>query len=193
MSNEIEKMKQRWYFFLWLLFSCLVVVQLLCPHGLQHSRLPCPSLSPRVCSNVYWIGDAIQPSHPLLPHFPALNLSQHQDLFPMSRLFAQDMEGGQSIGASASVLPMNIQEWLLLELTGLISLLSRKLSRVFSSTTIQNLKLLGSQPSLWPICTWLLQQQYLSLWGPLLEKWFIYFLICYLGLAQLFFQGASVF
>ena len=113
--------------------------------------------------------------------------------FPMSRLFAQDMEGGQSIGASASVLPMNIQEWLLLELTGLISLLSRKLSRVFSSTTIQNLKLLGSQPSLWPICTWLLQQQYLSLWGPLLEKWFIYFLICYLGLAQLFFQGASVF
>ena len=60
--------------------------------------------------HVHWVGDAIQPSHPLLPPFPpAFNLSQHQGLF-------------QSIGASASVLPMNIQGWLPLGLTGLISL-----------------------------------------------------------------------
>ena len=67
------------------------------PHGLQHSRLPCPSLSPRVCSNscpLSW--DAIQTSHPLLsPSSRAFNLSQHQ-CFPMSWLFSS---GGQSIGS----------------------------------------------------------------------------------------------
>ena len=70
----------------------------------------------------HWVGDAIQPSHPLSsPSPPALNLSRHQDLF-QSWLFSS---GGQSIGpsASASVLPMNIQNWSLLGLTGLISLL----------------------------------------------------------------------
>ena len=69
----------------------------------------------------HWFSNAIQPSHPLFLPFPlALNVSQHQS-FPMSHLFAT---GGQSIGASAlpSVLPMNIQGWFLLELTGLISL-----------------------------------------------------------------------
>ena len=86
-------------------------------------------------THVHWVGDAIQPSHPLLtPSSPALNLSQHQGFFPVSWLFAS---GGQSIGASASasVLPMNFQGWFPLGLTGLISLLSKELSRVFSSTT----------------------------------------------------------
>ena len=88
-----------------------------------------------VQTHVHWVGDAIQPSHPLLtPSSPALNLSQHQEFFPMSWLFAS---GGQSIGASASasVLPKNIQGWFPLGLTGLLSLLSKGLSRVFSSTT----------------------------------------------------------
>ena len=83
-------------------------------------------------THVHWVSDAIQPSHPLLPPSPlALNLSQHQS-FPVSWFFAS---GGQSIGASASasVLPMNIQGWFPLRLTGLISLLSKGLSRVFSS------------------------------------------------------------
>ena len=77
--------------------------------------------------------------------------------FPMSQFFAS---GGQSIGASASasVLPMYIQGWFPLGLTGLISLLSKGLSRVFSSTTVQRHQKFGAQPSLWSnshICTWL--------------------------------------
>ena len=86
-------------------------------------------------THVHWVDDAIQPSHPLLtPSSPALNLSQHQGFFTMSWLFAS---GSQSIGASASasVLPMNIQRWFPLGLTGLISLLSKGLSRAFSRTT----------------------------------------------------------
>ena len=75
----------------------------------------------------------------------------------MSWLFAS---GGQSIGASisASILPMNVQGWLILGLTGLISFLSKGLSRVFSSTTIQKYPFFGAQPSFWSksqICTWL--------------------------------------
>ena len=78
-------------------------------------------------THVHWVSDAIQPSHPLSsPSLPALNLSQHQGLsFPMSRLFAS---GGQSIGASASVLTMNIQGWFPLAFTCLI-LLSKGLSK----------------------------------------------------------------
>ena len=77
---------------------------------------------------VHWISDAIQPSHPLLPASSfAISLSQCQGLCIRWQLFAS---GGQSIGASASVLPMNIQGWFPLGLTGLISLLSNGLSRV---------------------------------------------------------------
>ena len=82
--------------------------------------------------HVHWIGDAIQPSSPLPPPYPfAFNLSQHQGLF-MSQLFAS---GGQSIGASAwaSVLPMNIQNWFPLGLIGLIFLVSKGLSEVFTT------------------------------------------------------------
>ena len=98
---------------------------------------------------VHWVGDTILQFRPLLlPSPPVLNLSQHQGLFPTSQLFASD---GQSIGpsASASVLPMNIQGWFPLGLTGLISLLSRGLSRVFSSTTVWNCQFFGTQPSVW--------------------------------------------
>ena len=99
-------------------------------------------------TRVHWVGDAIQPSHPLLPPSPpALSLSQHQS-FSMSWLFAS---GGQSIGASASasVLPVNIQSWFPLGLTGLISLLSKGLSRVLSSTTVQKHQFFSAQPFLW--------------------------------------------
>ena len=80
--------------------------------------------------HVHYFDDAIQPSHPLSsPSPPAFNLSQHQaKSFPVSQLTAS---GGQRIGASASVLPMNIQGWFPLELIGLISLQSKGLSRVF--------------------------------------------------------------
>ena len=96
-------------------------------------------------THVRWVGVAIQPSHPLLPPSPpALHLSQHQGLW----LFAS---GGQSIGAlaSASSLPMNIQGWFPLELTSLISLLSKGLSRVFTSTIIWKHQFFSAQPALW--------------------------------------------
>ena len=86
-------------------------------------------------THVHWVSDAIQPSHPLsFPSLLAFNLSQLES-FPMSQLFSS---GGQSFGASASasVLPMNIQGWFPLGLTGLIFLLTKGLPRVFSITTI---------------------------------------------------------
>ena len=87
-------------------------------------------------THVPWVWYAIQPFHPLFtPSSLSLNLSQHQVFFPMNQLFSW---GGQGIGAStsASVLPMTIQDWFPLGLTGLISLQSKGLSRVFSNTTI---------------------------------------------------------
>ena len=87
-------------------------------------------------THVHQVGDAIQPSHPLLsPSPPAPNHSQHQS-FPMSQFFTSN---GQSIGvsATASVLSMNIQDWFPLGLTGWFSLQSKGLSRVFSNTTVQ--------------------------------------------------------
>ena len=98
-------------------------------------------------THVHWVGDAIQPSHPLSsPSPPAPSPSQHQS-FPMSQLFTW---GGQSIGVSAlaSVLPMNTQDWSPLEWTGWISLQSKGLSRVFSNTTVQKHQFFGAQLSL---------------------------------------------
>ena len=88
-------------------------------------------------THVHWLSDAIQTFHPLSsPSPPAINLPQHQSLFLKIQLFTS---GGQSIGASASasVLPMNIQGWFLLGLTGLISLKSKGLSILLSNTTVQ--------------------------------------------------------
>ena len=93
------------------------------------------------------VGDAIQPSHPLSsPSPPAFNVSQHRS-FPMSQFFAS---GGQGIevSASASVLPMNIQDCFPLGWTGWISLQSKGLSRVFSNTTVQKHQFFGAQLSL---------------------------------------------
>ena len=95
-------------------------------------------------THVHWVRDIIQPSHPLSSPFPpAFNLSRHQGLF--FKL------GGQSLGAStsASVLPVNIQNWFLLGLTGLISLLSKGLSSIFSNITVQKHQFFGAQLSLW--------------------------------------------
>ena len=108
------------------------------PHGLQHARLPCPSLSPEVCSNSCPLS---QWSHPTISSSVTTFSSCPQSFlalgsFPVSRLFTS---GGQNIEASpsASILPMNIQGWFPLGLTGFISLQFKGLSRVFSSTTIQ--------------------------------------------------------
>ena len=116
-------------------------------HGLQHSRLPCPSPSLGVCSNScplsQWchptISSCVSPFCSCLQSFPA------SGSFPVSQLFTS---GGQIIGALASVLPMNIQDWFPLGWTGLISLQSKGLSRVFSNTTVQMHQFFGSQLSL---------------------------------------------
>ena len=105
----------------------------------------------------HWYGDASQPSHPVFPFFSCPQSFRASRSFPMSQLFTS---GGQSIRTSASVLPMNIQGWFPLGLTGLISLLSKGLPRVNSSTTFWKHKFFGTQP-LWSnshIHTWLLEK-----------------------------------
>jgi len=112
-------------------------------------------------THVHLAGDAIQSSHPQSPS--SLSSSCPQSLpasgsFPMSQFFPS---GGQSVGASASVLPVNIQDWFPLGLTGLISLQSKGISRVFSRTIIQKHQFFGAQVSLWrksQIYTWLLEK-----------------------------------
>ena len=140
------------------LFTRSVVSDSLRPHGLQHARLPCPSPSSGVQTHVHWISDDIQLSRPLSSPSPtAFNLSQHQGLFQWVSSLHQ---GGQSIRASASVLPMNIQDWFPLGLTDLI-LQFKRLSRVFSNTTVQKHQSFGAQPSFWSnshIHTWLLEK-----------------------------------
>ena len=112
------------------------------PHGLQHSTHPCPSLSSRACSNScslsWWY-------HPTISTSAALFSSCLQSLpasgsFSISRLL---LSGGQSIRASVSIFTVNIQGWFPLGLTGLISLLSKGISRVSSSTTVQKHQFTG--------------------------------------------------
>ena len=131
-------------------FSSSVMFNSLQLRGLQHTRLPCPSPTLRAysnsCSLNWWCHPIISYSHPLLllsSIFPSIRVFSNE-----SQLFAS---GGQSIGASASasVLPVNIQDWFPLGVTGLISLVSKGLSRDFSSTTIQKHQFFGAQPSLW--------------------------------------------
>ena len=131
---------------IYLLFSCLVMSDSLLPHELQHARLPCPSPSPRAysnsCSLSWWCHPTILSS--VIPFSSCLQCFRESGSFLMSQLFAS---GGQSIraSASASVLPMNIQDWFPLRLTGLISLQSKGFSRVFSKTTVQKYQFFGTQ------------------------------------------------
>ena len=136
-------------FFTLLLFSRSVVSDSLWPHGLQHTRFPCPSLSLEFAQiHVRWVDDAIQPFSSSVASFSSWPQSfPASGSFPMNQLFAS---GGQSTGAStsASVFPINIQGYFPLGLTGLISLLSKGLSRVLSSTTVRKHQFFSTQPSL---------------------------------------------
>ena len=128
-------------------------------HGLQCARLPCHSLSPKICSNSCplsrWCHPAISSS--VIPFSSCLQSFRASGSFPMSQLFSS---GSQSIEASASF------QWIfrvdfLLGWTGLISLQSKGLSRVFSNTTVWKHQFFSTQPSLWSnshICTWLLEK-----------------------------------
>ena len=132
------------------------------PCGLQHTRLPCPSPSPRACTNSYslswWCHPTISSS--IVPFSSWLQCCPESQSFLMSPLSAS---GGQSIAASAlaSVFPMNIQDWFPLGWTGLISLQSKRHWRFFSNTTVRKHQFFGTQPSLWSnfhIPTWLLDK-----------------------------------
>ena len=119
-------------------FSLSVVPDTLRPHESQHARPPCPSPTPGVhsdsCTSSRWCHPAISSS--VVPFSSCPQCLPESESFPMSQLFTW---GGPSIGvsASASVLPMNTQDWSPLGWTGWISLPSKGLTRVFSSTTVQ--------------------------------------------------------
>ena len=132
------------------------------PHESQHARPPCPSPTPGVHPNSrassQWCHPAISSS--VIP-FSSCPQSLPASAFPMSQLFTW---GGQTIrvSASASVLPMNTQDWSPLGWTGWISLQSKGLSRVFSNTTVQKNQFFGTQlpsQSNSHIHTWLLEKQ----------------------------------
>ena len=130
-------------------FSLSVVSDSLQPHGLQHTTSPCPSPTPRVYSNLCPLSRWCHPtiSSFVVPFSSCLQFFPASGSFQMSQFFAS---GGQSIGvsASASVLPMNIQELFPLGWTGWISLQSKGLSGVFSNTTVQKHHFLSAQLSL---------------------------------------------
>ena len=163
------------------------------PHRLQHARLPCPSSFPGACSNScplsQWchptISSSVVPFSSRLQSFPA------SGSFPMSQLFTS---GGQSIGASAlaSVLPMNIQDWFPLGLTGWISLQLKGLSRVFSNTTVKKHNSSVLSLLYGPILT-----SILDYWKnhsfDYMDLCCLCFLIHCLGLMELSYQGTSIF
>ena len=143
-------------------FSPSVVSDSLRPCGLQHTRLPCPSPAPGAYSNSCpWSRRCHPTISSSVPFSSCLQSFTASRSFPMSQFFTS---GGQSVGvsASASVLPINIQDWLPLGLTVLISLVFKGLSRViFSSITVWKHQFFGAQLSLWSnshIHTWLLKK-----------------------------------
>ena len=142
-------------------FNHSVVSDFFWPHGLQPTRLPCPSPTPGVysnsCPSSRWYHPTI--SFPVIPFSFCLQSFPSSGSFLISQFFAS---GGLSIGdsASASVLPMNIQDWFHLRWTGL-TLQSKELSRVFPNTTVQKHQFFGAQPYLWfnsHNCAWLVEK-----------------------------------
>ena len=127
------------------LFSCSVMSDSLRPHELQLARLPFPSPS-RACSKSCPLSQWCYPtiSSSVIPFSSRFQSFPASGSFPMSQFFAT---GGQSIGvsASASVLPMTIQDWFPLGWTGWISLQSKGVSRVFSNITVQKHQFFGAQ------------------------------------------------
>ena len=151
-------------------FSCTLVSDSLWPHGLQHTRLPCPSPTPEVHSNSCPLGRWCHPiiSSSVIPFSSCLQSFPAWGSFPMNKFFPSS---GQSIGVSAStsVLPMNIQDWLPLGWTSWISLQSKGFSRVFSNTTVQKHQFFSTPRSLQSnshIHTWLLETPKLWLDRP---------------------------
>ena len=148
-NGSVSLIQCYWQIFKELIFLVLQLqshVWHLQPHEFHHIRLPCPSLFPGICSDSCplrgWSYLTIILCCSLL-----LRSSPSAGSFPVIWFFAS---GSQSNGASysESALPMNIRGWFLFGLTGLISLLSKRLAKVFSSNTIQKHQFFGAQPSL---------------------------------------------
>ena len=135
-------------------FSPLVVSGSLRPHGLQHTRPPCPITNSQSLPKLMSI-ESVMPSNHVISFSSCPQSFPASGSFQMSQLFTA---GGQSIGVSAStsVLPMNTQDWSPLRWTGWISLQSKGLWRVFSNTTVQKHQFFGAQLS--HIYTWLLEK-----------------------------------
>ena len=145
----------------WQFSSVAQLCPTLQPHGLQHTRPPCPLPTPGACSNSYPLSRWYHPnsSSSVVPFFSCLQSFPASGSLPMSQF---STSGAQIIGvsASASVLPMNIQDWFTLGLNGWIFLLSKGFSRVFFYTTVQKHQFFGTQSFLWSnsyIHTWLLE------------------------------------
>ena len=162
--NSNKKMAQICFLSTIISFSSVTQLSpILCePHGLQHARLPCLSPTPGAysnsCPSSQWCHPTI--SSNVIPLSSCLQSCPASGSLPISQFFAS---GDESIGvsASASVLPMNTQDWFPLGLTGWISLQSKGLSRVFSNTTVQKHQFFGVQLSLLSnshIHTWLLEK-----------------------------------
>ena len=142
-----------WVYMCDLILGCCSVGKS-CPTFCNHMNWSMPGFS--VCHylpefaqiHVHWLSDAIQPFHPLLPSSPpALNLSQHQDLFPSIRVCSlHQVAEVLELQLQLSVLPMNIQDWFPLGLTGWISLQYKGLSRVCSNMTVQKHQFFGTLP-----------------------------------------------
>ena len=183
-------------------FSRSVVSDSLWPHGLQHSRLPCLSPTPEACSNScplsQWSHPTILSSVvPFCPQiFPSIRVFSSESVFhirwPTYWSFSFSISPSNEYSGLISfridwldlltvqgILKSLLQHhssnaWLLLRLPGLISLLSKRLSRVFSNITIKKHQLFSTQPSLWSnshIHSWLLEKPQLWLYGPLSAKW----------------------
>ena len=162
-----------------MLFSLQVVSRSPWPHGLQYARPPCPSPTPRACSNSCpsnrWCHPAISSS--VVPFSSCIQCFPASGSFPVSWVF---VSGVKSIGVSAlaSVLAMNTQDWSPLEWTGWNSLQSKGLSRVFCSTTVQKHPFFGAQLSWWSnshIHTWPLEKPWLWVYRSLSAKWCLLF------------------
>ena len=159
MQNNEDKKKS----ILMVQFSCSVMFDSLPPHALQHARLPCPSPIPGTCSNSHPLSQWCHPtiSSSVVPFSSSLQSFPVPGSFLRSQFFTS---GGQSIELHLQHhLPVNIQHWFPLGLTGLISLQSKELSRVFSNITVQKNQFFSTQLSLYynsHIHTWLLEKNH---------------------------------
>ena len=158
---------------LFFLFSRSIMSDSLQPHRLQHNQA---FLSFTISHSLLRLMsmESVMPSNHLILCWPIL---LPPSIFPSIRVFSNEsvlhIRWPKYFSTSASVLRMNIQDWFLLGLTGLISLQSKEFSRVFSNTTVQKRQFLDAQLSLWSnshIHTWLLEKPQLWLDGPLLAK-----------------------